>query len=443
MTIRQTFEKHFSEENLRRIYNDYILYSRAVGIDNLDSKSFEKQIDEHLEILSRKSRSGSYKFTKYKLKLISKGRQKVPREISIPTVRDRIALRAICDFLSEIYKGTISFDIPQNIIKKLKKNVVNNEYDTCIKLDVTDFYPSVKHNEIMSRLGSKIRDPQIKDLIRSAITTPTVTTSRPNDSPSIRGVPQGLSISNILAALYLKNIDNSLNAISHIKYYRYVDDILIFCSKKDASETTKLVLKKFKNVGLRIYDPVKNPEKSSIGPIIGGFSYLGYQFNYNSITARKSSIERLKNSLVSIFTSYKHSEDKKIGFLLWRLDLRVTGCIYEHKSKGWLFFFSEMNDEQLLHSLDHHVKKLAKRFGVPHLKPKRFVRAFKELTLRKYETNYIPNFDTYTVVQMKDILVDYFDFNIQNYTDKQIRFQFKKRISKQIRDLQTDLQNFS
>ena len=443
MTIRQTFEKHFSEESLNKIYNDHIVYSRAVGIDNLGPNSFEKQLDEHIKILSRKSRSGSYKFTKYKLKLISKGRQKVPREISIPTVRDRVALRAICDFLSEIYKSTVSFDIPQNIIKKIKQDVKSSKYNTCIKLDVTNFYPSIKHDEIISRLGSKIRDQHVKELIRSAITTPTVTTSRTSDSPSIQGVPQGLSVSNILAALYLKNIDKNLNAMQHIKYYRYVDDILIFCDKNDASEITNLVLTKFKKIGLSIYDPVKNPEKSSIGPIIEGFSYLGYQFNYNSITSRKSSIEKLKNSLVSIFTSYKHSEKKSMGFLLWRLDLRVTGCIYENKSKGWLFFFSEINDEKLLHSLDHHVKKLAKRFGVPQLKPKRFVRAFKELTLRKYETNYIPNFDKYTLDQMKGVLVDYFELNIQNHTEKQIRFQFKRRISKQVKDLQTDLQNFS
>jgi retron-type reverse transcriptase len=444
MTIREIFERHFSEQKLRSVFNENIIYSKAIGIDSLDPKSFERQIDTHIEILSRKATLGNYAFSKYKLKLISKGRGKVPREISIPTVRDRIALRAICEFLAEIYQDVITFDLPQNIIKNLKSHIDNDNYDTCIKLDVANFYPSVKHKEVMSRLGSKIRDPKIKALIHSAISTPTVTASKASDSNTDRGIPQGLAISNILAALYLKNIDKQLKSISDIQYYRYVDDVLIFCNSSNSTNITKLVISKFKRIGLDIYDPEKAPEKSSIGPISNGFSYLGYSFKNSVVTSRISSVEKLKESLVSIFTSYKHSQNKSTGFLQWRLNLRVTGCIYENKRKGWLFFFSEINDESLLYSLDNHIKKLERRFGLPELRTKRFVRAFKELTFRKYETNYIPNFDKYTLEQMKGVLVKFFDFkNIDNYSEKAIRYEFKKRISKQIRDLQTDLQNFS
>lgn len=444
MTVRSVFEQHFSNQKLKSVFDETVIFSKAVGIDSLDPKSFERQIDTHLEILSRKSIHGNYRFTKYKLKLISKGRDKVPREISIPTVRDRIALRAICEFLSEIYQDTIAFDIPQSIVKNLKPHLSSGEYDTCIKLDVVNFYPSIKHNEMMSRLGTKIRDPEIKALVYSAISTPTVVTSKTSDRPMEKGIPQGLAISNILAALYLKNIDKQLKAIDGIHYYRYVDDILIFCNSSDSTDITKLVISKFKRIGLNIYDPAKKTEKSSVGPIENGFSYLGYTFDTTLVTSRISSVDKLKESLVSIFTSYKHSKNKSIGFLQWRLDLRITGCIYENKSKGWLFFFSEINDECLLYSLDNHVKKLKRRFGLPELPTKRFVRAFKELTFRKYETNYIPNFDKYTLEQMKGVLVEFFDFkSIENYTEKAIRYEFKKRISKQIRDLQTDIQDFS
>lgn len=227
-----------------------------------------------------------------------------------------------------------------------------------------------------------------------------------------------------------------------IKYYRYVDDVLIFCDCSEANEISKNVIRMFSRIGLKVHDPVKVPEKSSIGPIDQGFDYLGYQFFGSRVSARIGSVERLKNSLVSIFTSYKYSKQKSEGFLLWRLNLRVTGCIYENKSKGWLFFFAEINDESLLHALDSYVNKLVKRFDVD-VTPKKFVRAFKELSHRKYDTNYIPNFDNYNLEQMKNVLVEYFGLNIGTYQDEEIEFEFKKRITRQVKDLQVDVMDFS
>jgi RNA-directed DNA polymerase len=86
MTIQQQFGKHFSEANLKRIFVEHIVYSGATGIDNLNQYAFRQQLDEQVSILSRKMLAGTYQFTKYKLKLVSKGREKAPREISIPTV---------------------------------------------------------------------------------------------------------------------------------------------------------------------------------------------------------------------------------------------------------------------------------------------------------------------------------------------------------------------
>jgi RNA-directed DNA polymerase len=442
MSAVKQFEKHFSIDNLKRIFTEYIVYSGATGIDNLDQYAFRKQLDEQIEILSRKMLSGTYKFTKYKLKLVSKGRGKVPREISIPTVRDRIAMRAICDFLLECYDGVVEFNLPQEIIKSVKDDVLLGNYTGCIKLDVTDFYPSIMHGEMRSRLGRKIRSPEIKDVIFSAIKSPTVSISRDTDEPSVRGIPQGLAISNILASIYLLNIDKRLDINPDVKYYRYVDDVLIFCDFKDAITIANDVRKQFSKIGLKVYDPVKRPDKSTVERLGTNFDYLGYQFSGSSISARRGSVEKLKSSLVSIFTSYKHSKKKSERFLLWRLNLRITGCVFDNKSKGWLFFFSEINDESLLHTLDHYVKKLIERFGVS-IEPKRFVRAFKELSYRKYETKYIPNYDNYDVDEMKAVLTDFFGMTVEKMLEEEVEFEFNKKIGKQVKDLLVDVQSFS
>ena len=104
-------------------------------------------------------------------------------------------------------------------------------------------------------------------------------------------------------------------------------------------------------------------------------------------------------------------------------------------------FFSEMNDESLLHRLDIFVEKITSRFSV-EITPKKFVRSFYEIKYNKYDSNYISNFDNYTIEQMKEVLVGYFNKDISGLAHGQIEYEFKKRLSKQVKDLLTDVQGF-
>lgn len=441
MSVRDRFEHFFSEDYLRHTYDENVILSSASGIDNLSQKQFWPRLNDELTIVSRKVLDGSFRFTKYKLKLISKGRGKVPREISIPTIRDRIALRALCDFLVERYAGSVKFELPQNMVKSAKAEIESGKYSGFIKLDVSNFYPSISHQELLKRLRKRIRNLEIIKFIEAAISTPTVSRPRATDKKEASGVPQGLSISNVLAAIYLVNIDKHYAGLEKIKYHRYVDDIFILCNYSDVYAISADIAKRFRRIGLAIHDPVKVPEKSVIGKIGEKFDYLGYQFDGQIISPREASIEKLKESLVSIFTSYKHSKAKSQDFLLWRLNLRITGCVFQNKAKGWMFFFSEINNETILHNLDRHVSKLISRFSVT-VTPKRFVRTYYEIKHSKYETKYVPNFDNYTIEQMAEVLEAYFGKSCGLLTEKEVEYEFKKRIDKQVRDLLTDVQDF-
>ncbi len=141
------------------------MLSTATGIDNMSHKLFWKIIDEQIAIISRKAYDGTYRFTKYKLKLISKGRGKIPRDISIPTIRDRIALKALCNFLQSRFLSTLDFMLPQQVIKEVKHEVASKKYTAYIKLDVSNFYPSIKHAELSSRIKKRIKDKEILNLM--------------------------------------------------------------------------------------------------------------------------------------------------------------------------------------------------------------------------------------------------------------------------------------
>jgi len=441
--IKTQFDEHFSEENLTRIFQEIIVYSGGTGIDNINQYTFRNQQDEQIKILSRKMRAGSYDFTKYKLSLISKGRGKSPREISIPTVRDRISLRAMCDFLQKRFSQSVTFELPQSVIKKIKAGLETGAYDGYVKLDVSNFYPSVDHSLLEKQLNKRLRmHPDIKSVIFSAIKAPTVISSKKDDKPSEIGVPQGLAISNILAAIYLQDLDKFLRDLPNTLSFRYVDDILILCSYEDADKLAELIIAKYADNNLEIHCPIEMPHKSKIAEIADGFDYLGYQFNTCKVSVKDGNIERLKESLVGLFTSFKYSDKQSKEFLTWRINLRITGCIFEDKCKGWLFFYSEINDEQTLHKLDHYVSRLCKRFNVD-IKPKKFVKAFYEISHRKRQTKYVPNFDVFTMEDKGKVLAKYFGYNLKGMRQDQIDFAFHKKVNRQIKDIESDIKDFS
>ncbi|MFA1569027.1 RNA-dependent DNA polymerase [Vibrio tasmaniensis 1F-187] len=442
MKVITEFNRTFSLDNLNNLYQQHIATSYATGIDNMNHQVFREMKDEQISIIERKVLEGSYSFTKYKLKLISKGRGKSPREISIPTIRDRLALRALCDFLQIRFKDDINFDLPQNVIRDVKTDMSTGQFDAFIKLDLSNFYPSINHQLLLQRLRRRIRDKVILNVIESSITAPTVPKPHASDRLNEKGVPQGLSTSNVLAAIFLSNLDKRYNTRTDIAYYRYVDDILILCKKNDCELIAEDVIAQFKRLRLKVHDPIKAPDKSSIGVISDeSFTYLGYHFEEQFISARSGSVDKLRESILSIFSGYKHSKLKSQEFLEWRLNLRITGCIFNKKSKGWLFFFSEITDKKLLHELDSFIMMLCKRFEVD-IKPRKFTKAFYQVKHKKYDSKYIQNFDLYNHNEMAEILIKYFNKSTEGMSNEDVEIAFKKRVAKQVKELETDLLDF-
>lgn len=444
MSVKSEFNGIVSFDNLFKIYNEKVRFSFATGIDNISQRKFSDDTNTILTSASQKTVCGTFQFTKYKLKLVSKGRGKAPREISIPTIRDRVILRALYDFLAIRFPECVQTKMPHNIVRHIKDDITSGSYQFFLKVDIVNFYPTINHNILRARLWKNIQQKPIINLIIDAIKNPTVSISKKNDTLCEIGVPQGLAISNILASIYLSKIDHAYTNNSSIKYYRYVDDILIFCTSADVESIKTQINKDFHNLKLKIHPfGTETHAKSKIGFINDSdVQYLGYVFNGPKVRVKSGSIEKLLNSLISIFTSYKHATNKDINFLEWRINLRITGCVVENNPRGWLFFFSEITEEDILTNLDRQLEKLKLRFSVS-IQFKKFVRTFYEIKYNRHTTNYIPNFDKFTIDQKKYALSSYFNINTDDLSDKKIEHLFMSKIKKQVRDMEVDVGDFS
>lgn len=456
MTAARAFKRLFSPRGLRKIYFDHIREKGAIGIDRIRPSRLEPILKAELALISGKTSAGSYRFTAFKERLISKGQGKAPRVISIPTARDRIVLRALCQLLSEIFPGA-KLELPHVAIESLRLALATGKFTDYIKLDLENFYPSIPHEVLFRALKKKIRKPEILALLQAAVETPTVPESRGSkgSTANTNGVPQGLAISNLLAEITLETIDKKYRSRTDIWYFRYVDDILILTPHGKANDIAKGIMDELVALGLKPHPPSSSGSKSKIAPLTSPFTFLGYDINSFNISIRQESVLKFESSLASIFTSYRHrlmratkpaEKDQAIALCRWKMNLRITGCVFEGKRLGWVFYFSQITTTARLRAVSHTIDRLLHRFSLAGvLKPKSLIKTYYESRRKnKASHGYIPNFDTMTILEKREILSILLGaYRIAKISDKRVAELFSMRIAMAVRELEADLAGLS
>lgn len=438
MSASSEFKSVFQVSTLEDIYFSSVKFNSAIGIDRVNTKAFEKDLKNHISVVRNKSLNGTYAFSQFREKLLSRGAKRFPRVISIPTIRDKLTLKALFEVLYSVYGAGSPF--LHKIVNEVASAVSKGDYDGVLRLDVKDFYPSIRHDLLVAQLSKKIRKKEILHLITNSISQQTASKPTAGEKQyNTIGIPQGLSISNVLANVYMQPIDRKYKKRTSIQYFRYVDDILILCNQKRTERIKDEIIGDCKDIGLKIH--TDDPAKICTGKLCSGFSYLGYVFNDSLVTVRKKSLDNLRESIIKLLTNYKYSEKHDTKLLCWTLNTRITGCIFNETKYGWMFFFSQINDLQLLSSLDHFVKKQLARFGLnpKETKVKKFTRAYHEITKNLKNSQYIPNFDLITLKEKREILRDIFGMKAKRMKGYEIKYQFKRKIFRTVKDLERDL----
>lgn len=442
MTVaHKIFKSTFSTTHLREIFDKKISLSPAIGKDGTTKEKFIGNILEEISLISNNCLKGNYKFTCHKEKLILKGANSLPRQISIPTIRDRIALRALCDLLTAVF-DEFSAKRPHFYIGQIKKAMNNPTKERVfVRIDIKNFYPSIEQDILMKIIRRKIRKKQILDLIKNAIQTPTSKGS-PGNEINHKGVPQGLSISNILSNIYLMDIDKKYK--KSLNYFRYVDDILIICDKNESQSILESVIKDIKKLtNLECHSHLSNNAgKTVIRDFSYGIDYLGFHLSSSGVSVRQSSYQKMYTNLMNVFTQYRYK--KSIDKLLWRLNLKISGCQFDKKRFGWMFFFSLSDDIKQLKILDAFIAKQILSHGLQKISDevKTFTKSYHEIRFNMKNTRYITKFDEFTKLQKIEaisIITGKNKAQIQGWSDSDINNQFDKSIKKEVEELENDL----
>ena len=83
-----SFSNFFDSVHFKEKFGKKVKFKASRGLDGVTPSKFSENLDSNIKFLLKKIRSEEYKFTPFLEKIVSKGKGKFPRIISIPCVKD-------------------------------------------------------------------------------------------------------------------------------------------------------------------------------------------------------------------------------------------------------------------------------------------------------------------------------------------------------------------
>lgn len=164
------------------------------------------------------------------------------------------------------------------IVRALKEALGKKYAHAIYRLDITSFFGSIPHDELLNRLHS---------LKRLDTVTATLVSRLLDEFAALTGarvgIPQGVGMSSHLADFYLHEFDRRMKATPGVLFYaRYVDDMVLVLEDAAVLDSVKLEIDdELLKLGLTKH-PAKTDEIVTVGngdyPTGSALEYLGYRF---------------------------------------------------------------------------------------------------------------------------------------------------------------------
>src|SRR5215208_635131 len=143
----------------------------AAGIDAISLQAFEQNLQANLLELSRNLLNRTYEPLPARYVNVPKANGK-DRELAIPTVRDRVAQRAVLDHVEPLFEPQLldcsfAFRPGRSVEMAIQRIIVARAqgFRWTVDADIKDFFPSMNHRLLIEDLSSAIDDDDILRLI--------------------------------------------------------------------------------------------------------------------------------------------------------------------------------------------------------------------------------------------------------------------------------------
>lgn len=253
-----------------------VLQKKSIGgIDNINLYEYSRNVDKRLAALSEALRQRSWKPQPYLGVTIPKNKLE-NRELGLLSIEDKVVQQALKILIEprlekRFYSCSYAYRPGRGHLRAIKrtlhecKQTKNQWY---LKLDIDNFFDTIDHNILFSRLKVAISDLEICRLVELCMTMGHVNLSMEWKKRE-KGIPQGAILSPLLANLYLTSFDQFVLSCT-TSYIRYADDFVVWCETQDVAKSLHEKITKYLNVRLNLG---LNPPV--VGSVADGIEFLG------------------------------------------------------------------------------------------------------------------------------------------------------------------------
>lgn len=257
----------FLEEAFRRTRKD-----GAPGIDGRTAVTFAAKLQDNLQSLLGRFKSGSYRAPAVRRVLIPKANGKT-RPIGIPTFEDKVLQRAVTMVLEAVYEQDFmacSFGFrpgrsAHQALEAMWEGLTAIRGGWVVEVDIKSFFDNLDHRHLRGFLDQRVRDGVLRRMVDKWLKAGVLEGGELRRTES--GTPQGGVISPLLANVYLHHVldvwferEVRPRLRGQAVLVRYADDVAIgFADEDDARRVFAVLPKRFEKFGLQLH-----PEKTRL-----------------------------------------------------------------------------------------------------------------------------------------------------------------------------------
>jgi len=296
------------------------------------------------------------------------------RPLGIPTIRDRVVMKAAMLILEPIFEADLQPEQYAYRPQRSALDAVNHVYALVksrhwevIDADLSGYFDSIPHAELMKSIDRRISDRNLLGLIKMWLQAPVEETDvrgrkqrTTRNKDAGRGSPQGAPISPLLANIYMRRFVLGWKALGYEKRFQakivnYADDFVI-CCRSGAEEAMVAMREMMRKLKLTV-----NEEKTHLCRLPDqSFDFLGYTFgrHYSKEGYRYIGQRPSKKKVQSICRRISERTSVRWG---WLDEGEQIGSL-NRMMQGWANYFSLGPVSDCYRTVTNHARTRVRRW---------------------------------------------------------------------------------